>query len=167
MFELTYIYSVVSRAILLCSVLIAQRCCLLSQPSAEVSRRAHPEQAQPAGANGARAHFELRVLTERLTLTDEQQSRVRSALAEREQQIEELHQAIQNDPNAVGAESDKLRAIRRATDARVAELLSEEQKAGFAVWVDERNAAMERRRHRHEDEAPPARDEVEEPLSLI
>ena len=167
MIELTYIYSLVSRAILLCSVLIAQRCCLLSQPSADVSRRAHPGQAQPAGANGARAHFELRVLTERLTLTVEQQMLVRSALAEQEQQIEELRQAMQNDPNAVGAEGDKLRAIRQATDARVAAMLSEEQKAGFAVWVDERNAAIEHRWRRHEEEAPPARDEVGVPLSLI
>lgn len=167
MLELTYIYSLMCHAIVMCSVLMAHHGRVLAQSSAEVARRALPGQARPAGENGARAHFELIVLTQRLTLTDDQQSQVRRALAEREQQMEELRQAMQNDPNAVGTERDKLRALRQETDVRVAALLSEQQKARFAAWVDERNAARGHLRQRHREEPPPARDELRESLALM
>jgi len=165
MIELTYIYSVVSRAVLLCSMLIANRCGLIAQVSEQTPRDPQSGHAHAAN-NGARANFELRVLTERLSLSDEQQVQVKSALAEQEQEFAELREEMRNDPNAPGVTGDKLRAIRQATDAKVAALLSEEQQAGFAVWVDERNAAIEHRRHRYEEE-PPAAEQVGEPLSLI
>lgn len=166
MIELTYIYSVVSRAILLCSVLIANRCSVIAQMSGQPPRDTNSGHAHAAN-NGARANFELRVLTERLSLSDEQQLRVKLALAEQEQEFAELREEMRNDPNAPGATADKLRAIRQATDAKVAALLSEEQQAGFAVWVDERNAAIEHRRQRNAEETPAAPEQVGEPLSLI
>lgn len=165
MMELTYIYSVVSRAILLCSMLIANRCGQLAQMSEQTPRGPHSGHAHAANDNGARANFELRILTERLSLNDDQQVQVKSALAEQEQEFAELREEMRNDPDAPGVTGDKLRAIRQTTDAKVAALLSEEQQARFAVWVDERNAAIEHRRYRHE--TPSAPEQVGEPLSLI
>ena len=72
---------------------------------------------------------------------------------------------MQNDPNSSGSPDKKLRAIRKDTEAKIAALLTDEQKMKFSEWQQEREGVMERRQQEQENEPQPPPDPVGEALS--
>jgi hypothetical protein len=166
MIELLYIFSLTRRALLMCSILIGNCLILRGQTVGSTAHQPNsPGPAQAAGENGAHIERELRILTERLELTDGQKPQVKSLLAEQQQQIEDFRRSIQNDPGTAGSADAKVQAIRNATEAKIAALLSEGQKLAFAIWQEQRNAMQ--RRHQQEDMPPPLPDPIGGPADMI
>ena len=117
--------------------------------------------SQPAGQWGHRGgnpERELQQLTERLQLTTDQQTQVKSLLAERRQKVEELRKTSSSGDASAQAASpsrEQMEAIRNDTDTKISALLNEDQKAKFAAWQQERKARMERRQGPGGDNPPP------------
>jgi Spy/CpxP family protein refolding chaperone len=117
--------------------------------------------AQPAGQmgrHGGNPERELQQLTERLQLTTDQQTQVKSLLTERRQKMEELRKSSSGaDASAQSAppSREQMEAIRNDTDTKIAALLNDDQKTKFAAWQQERKARMERRQGSGGDNPPP------------
>ncbi|MGD0731421.1 MAG: hypothetical protein ABR956_09150 [Terracidiphilus sp.] len=121
MLELDYFVSVARRTLLMASVLVASCCAIWAQADG-----APPTgQMHPRGGNPGR---ELNDLTRVLALTEEQQAQVKTVLLERRQKMEALR-ASNAQPSR-----EQMQGIRREGDAKIAELLNEDQKAKFAAW---------------------------------
>jgi hypothetical protein len=157
MIDLDCIYLIARRALLLGSLLIASSFTLWAQADGPDGP---PPDGPPPGMQDdvPRARSvdrEFRQLVQLLTLTDAQQTQVKTLLAEQRQQIVDLHKALQNDSGQdPRASRDKVEAIRDATETKIAALLDDAQKPKFADWQQKRKAAVERRR-RQDDQPPP------------
>jgi Spy/CpxP family protein refolding chaperone len=117
-------------------------------------------ESQPAGQMGRRGgnlERQLKHLTRMLSLTPDQQTQVKSLLAERRQKMAELRKSSSGgDASAQAAppSREQMQAIRNETDIKMSVLLNEDQKAKFAAWQQERNARMERRQGSGGDNPP-------------
>jgi Spy/CpxP family protein refolding chaperone len=173
MVDFPYYLLLARRSVLLASVFVASCCALWAQTDGPGGP---PPGGPPPGemqmqARGPNVERQLKQLTQLLTLSEEQQTRVKAILLDQRQQIEALFKQ-----SKTGAEGDKastdsaaaqpeppspekmeaLRAARKAiredAHARIAALLTDDQKAKFAAWRQrrERSAARE-----ESEEMPP------------
>jgi Spy/CpxP family protein refolding chaperone len=136
------------RTLLLAGVLAVSSCALWAQNDA-------PPAGQMRG-RGGNPERELQQLTQRLSLTPDQQTQVKGLLAERRQKMEELRKASAGtDASAQGAppNRDQVMAIRSATDTKINSLLNDDQRTKFAAWQQERKARMQQRQQG--GDAPP------------
>lgn len=148
--ELVYGYLLARRTLLLAGVLLVSCCALWAQndspPAGQMQRR---------GGNPER---ELQQLTQTLSLTADQQTQVRTLLAEQRQKMEALRRpAAGADASSQAApppNREQMEAIRNDTDTRITALLTEDQKPKFAAWQQQRKEAMEHRRGQGGDSAP-------------
>jgi hypothetical protein len=92
---------------------------------------------------GPSVDHELKQLTQLLTLTTDQQTQVKTILTDQHQKIEALiKQSMPSTDSApqppsreaMEAMHDSMKAIRDASNTRIAALLSDDQKARFAAW---------------------------------
>lgn len=152
MIEIAYGWQLARRALLMLGILFAGSSALWAQAEA---------QAPPPGAMHGRAfgvEHELRELTIVLTLTDAQQAQVKTLLMERRQQMEALRkQASASDATSETARPsrEQMLEIRNATDAKIADLLTDEQKPKFAAYQQQRKELMQRY-HGPQGAQPPA-----------
>ncbi len=161
MIDIFYLVSIARRALLFGSLLIASCCALFAQPP---EGPPGPPLDVPVTQNdmdhGRSVVREVTQLTQRLTLTDAQQSRVKALLTNQKRQIDELRRSMQSDLSKSDAKLEKMDQIRDLTDRRIAALLDGSQKVKFAAWQEQRKNAMERQRQRQENQpsstTPPA-----------
>jgi protein CpxP len=102
----------------------------------------------PMGHRGQNPERQLEMLTHVLSLTPDQQTQVKSLLAEQSQKMEELRKSSSgSDASSQGAppSREQMEAIHNDTDTRINALLNEDQKTKFAAWQQERKQRMERR----------------------
>lgn len=144
MHEWTYGYLLVKRTLLLASVLVISCCALTAQSDAPP-----PPPGQMQGRGGPER--QLQQLTERLSLTADQQSQVKGLLAEQRQKMEALRDSSQGAP----PDRAQMEAIRNDTDTKINALLNDDQKAKFAAWQQERKARMGRRQGPEQPPQPP------------
>jgi protein CpxP len=92
---------------------------------------------------------QVKLLTGKLQLTDDQQTKVKAILEDQHQQSEALRK-----DESVSREDrmTKFRALREASDSKIRELLTDDQKKAFDQWQQERR---ERRRERSEKGTTP------------
>jgi protein CpxP len=105
--------------------------------------------APPAGQMHGRGNpeRELQQLTQTLSLTPDQQTQVKSLLAERRQKMEELRKTSAGTDAAPQGPPPRqqMEAIRNDTDTKINALLNDDQKTKFAAWQAQRKARMEHR----------------------
>jgi periplasmic protein CpxP/Spy len=145
--ELVYGYLLARRTLLLAGVLLVSCCALWAQndspPAGQMHRR---------GGNPER---ELQKLTQVLSLTADQQTQVKTLLAEQRQKMEALRNSGGDASSQAAPPSrEQMAAIRQDTDTRIAALLNDDQKTKFAAWQQQRKEAMEHRRGQGGDGAP-------------
>jgi periplasmic protein CpxP/Spy len=112
--------------------------------------------APPAGRMHGRGNpeRELQQLTQVLSLTPDQQTQVKSLLAERRQKMEDLRNASAGTDAASQGPPPRqqMEAIRNDTDTKINALLNDDQKTKFAAWQAQRKARMQ---HQGGDAPPP------------
>jgi periplasmic protein CpxP/Spy len=104
-----------------------------------------PGEMRQRGPNPER---QLQQLTQRLSLTADQQTQVRSILADQRQKMEELRKSSPaGDASAQAGPPNRqqMEAIRNDSDAKINALLNDDQKTKFAAWQQERKQRMENR----------------------
>lgn len=117
------------------------------------------EQQHPRGPSVER---ELKQLTQLLTLTADQQTQVKGLLTDQHQQIEALLKpaaASEDQPpsrEAMEAGRTAIKAIHADTNAKIAALLTDDQKTKFAAW--EKKRAKASAQHENDDAPPPPPD---------
>lgn len=111
-----------------------------------------PPSGPPPGGEmhgrGPNMERQLHMLTERLSLTAEQQSQVKAVLTEQHQKMEELRKSSAGtDASAQAAppNREQMEAIRNDSDTKIAALLNDEQKPKYAAMLQERKEHMARR----------------------
>jgi hypothetical protein len=103
---------------------------------------------------------ELHMLTERLTLTPEQQTGVKALLDQQSTQIKALRTNAQGEsapadtPEAREARTTQINQIHDETDTKISALLDENQKKTYAEIVQHRKAMMARRQGANPPETP-------------
>ena len=113
-----------------------------------------PPPGQMEQAHGPSVERELKHLTQLLALSDDQQTQVKAVLTDQHQQIEALFKPADSDksgemqmPSRETMEANRtaIKALREATQAKIAALLSDDQKTKFAAWVKkhEKSAAQQ------------------------
>ena len=128
------------RTLLLAGALAVSSCALWAQNDA-------PPAGQMRG-RGGNPERELQMLTQRLSLTPDQQTQVKALLAERRQKMEELRKAsggTDASTQSAPPNRDQVLAIRSATDTKISALLNDDQKTKFTAWQQERKARMQQR----------------------
>jgi Spy/CpxP family protein refolding chaperone len=81
----------------------------------------------------------VKILKDRLDLTEEQQAQIEKILVESRAEMQEFRQSFSGDR---GEMRDKMREMRDATDERVKDLLNDEQKLKFEEYREERMKNM-------------------------
>jgi protein CpxP len=135
---------IVERTLLMAAIL-AVSCAALCAQSGEVRR------------HGGNQERELQQLTQMLSLSGDQQTQVKSLLAERREKMEALRSgAAGSDASTQAAQPGRpqMEAIRRDTNAKIAALLNDDQKTKFAAWQEQRRQEMEQRRGGGGETAP-------------
>ena len=150
MIELKYAYLLAKRTLLLAGMLAVACCALHAQ-----------NDSQPTGqmrGRGGNPERELQQLTQVLSLTADQQTQVKTLLAERRQKMEALHHPAAS-TEATGQTPppgrEQMEAIRNDTDTKITALLNEDQKTKFAAWKQQRKERMERRGPGGDNGPPP------------
>ena len=152
MIEIAYGWQLARRALLMVGILFAGSSAVWAQEEAQAG-------PPPGGMHGRAfgVEHELRELTIVLTLTDAQQAQVKTLLMERRQQMEALRKPAEGSDatsEAARPSREQMEAIRNATDTKIADLLTDEQKPKFAAYKQQRKQMMERHRGPQGQETP-------------
>lgn len=174
MIENTYGHWPARRVLLMACVMAASCCVLQAQPDGEGVSPPDgppPSEMQQPQSHGPSVERELKQLTQLLTLTTAQQTQVKAILTDQHQQIEALFSqskpAEKTDKTSTDTTTSdnqrpdweamqKLRtaakAIREEANGKIAESLTDDQKAKFAAWEKKRQKASARQ---ESDDMPP------------
>jgi periplasmic protein CpxP/Spy len=148
MFEFGYGLLLARRALLTASILIASCCALYAQGDTQAAPPANGPSGGEMYHHGPQVQRELKQLSRVLSLTDEQQTQVKTILEAQHQQIEQLRNSTA--PSGQAAESqpsrEQIEAIRQGTNSKIEALLNDEQKTRFEAWLQQRKERMEQRR---------------------
>jgi protein CpxP len=136
------------RGLLMAALLVASCGALWAQNDAQ--------SPGPMRGRGGNPEREVQQLTQVLSLTPDQQTQVKSLLAERRQKMEALRNS-NSDASSQGTPSrrEQMESIRNDTDTKITALLNDDQKTKFAAWQQERKARMEQRQGDGPGGAPP------------
>jgi Spy/CpxP family protein refolding chaperone len=146
MHEWTYGYLLAKRTLLLAGILLVSCGALTAQ-----SGDAPPPPGQMQGRGGGNPERQLQMLTERLSLTADQQTQVKALLADQRQKMQVLRESNSGAP----PDRQQMEGIRNETDTKINALLNDDQKAKFAEWQKERNARMGRQQGPDQPPPPP------------
>jgi protein CpxP len=136
--------SATRRPLLMAGILFAGSCALWAQTDAPGGQAAPPPGEMRHG--GPNAERELAQLTQTLSLTPDQQTRVKAALKERRDKMEALRSG------GTPPTREQMENIRKDTDAKISAFLTDDQKAKFTAWQQQR---MEHRRGGGNGPPPP------------
>jgi Spy/CpxP family protein refolding chaperone len=137
-------YSPAHRTLILAGILAASCGALVAQNDSP------PEGPPPNAMRGRGPNMErqLQMLTERLSLTADQQTQVKAVLIEQRQKMQELRKSSAGtDASAQGGPPDRtqMEAIRNDSDTKITALLNDDQKTKYAAMLQERKDRMARR----------------------
>jgi Spy/CpxP family protein refolding chaperone len=122
------------------------------------------QQGGPRGGRGGGGpERQLQMLTERLSLTADQQTGVKAVLVQQSEQMKALRQKSQDEGAADSADARQARMkqmqqIRDESDTKISALLDDTQKRTFADMLAKRKARMEQRQQGGGDGTPPPND---------
>jgi hypothetical protein len=111
-------------------------------------------------SHGPSVERELKHLTQLLTLSADQQTQVKAVLTDQHQQIEALFKPADSDktseeqlPSRETMEANRaaMKALREATQTKIAALLTDDQKTKFAAWIKKH----EKSSSQQDEDAPP------------
>jgi protein CpxP len=133
---------------------------VLALSSIGICASAGQQQGGPRGGRGGGPERELQMLTERLSLTADQQTGVKAVLVQQSEQMKALRQKSQDDGGADSADARQARMkqmqqIRDESDTKISALLDDTQKKTFADMLAKRKAMMEQRQQGGGDGPPP------------
>jgi Spy/CpxP family protein refolding chaperone len=151
--DFLFLASHVRRLLVMTSVLVASCCALWAQPDGPP-----PGDMQQQMSPGPSADREMKQLVQVLTLTQDQQAKVKVILTDQQQQIQALFKqpktSAKSDKSADTADNDQpsgpeammalrtqMKAIRAAANEKIATLLDDTQKPKFEAWLDKRQKA--------------------------
>ena len=154
MIDIYYLASIARRALLICSLLIVGCFELFGQPAGPPEPSLDAPITQNDMDHGQSVGRDVKQLTQRLALTDEQRSHVKALLTNQKQQIDALRRSMQTDLGKSDDKLEKMDEIRDFTDTKIVALLNNSQKIKFAAWKHERRTAMERERQQLENDPP-------------
>jgi Spy/CpxP family protein refolding chaperone len=141
-------------SVLTAGVIVAGSCALYAQADAQTP----PPPDRPDGMHhrGPGVERQLGELTHVLTLNESQQAQVKTLLTAQREQMEALRRPqAESDVEQPRPNREQMEQIHQATDAKIAALLNDDQKAKFAAWQKQRQAMMERHRGPDGQEPPP------------
>jgi Spy/CpxP family protein refolding chaperone len=130
MIEFVSVVSRMRRALLIASILSACCCALGTQANAQGRGGMHH--------GGGGVDRELNQLTQVLSLTSDQQTQVKPLLIAQREKMEPLRSPAAGRDPAAQPIHEQIEAIRKDTDAKIAALLNDDQKAKFAAWQQQR-----------------------------
>jgi Spy/CpxP family protein refolding chaperone len=157
--DLKHFIFMVRRIMPLAGLSLACCCAALAQPDGPGGPP--PGQTQPS-EHGPNVERQLKRLTQLLTLTDDQQTQVKGLLTDQRQQIIALLKPAMGSEDqppsreAMEAARTAIKAIHADTNAKIAALLSDDQKTKFAAWEEKRAQASAQ--HENDDAPPPPPD---------
>ena len=99
--------------------------------------------AQQGGTPAERTQKMIQTLAEKLKLSDAQKVQVDTIFSQQNVAMMKIRTDAAGDRDAM---REKYTALRAATDKKVADILTADQKVAYKAWQDERKAAMEQRR---------------------
>lgn len=94
------------------------------------------------GTPEERATKQTTVLTEKLTLTADQQTKVKAIFLDQATQMEKARADAGDDKKGMRT---KMMSMMQDNNAKINGLLTDDQKKAYATYLDERKAAMEKR----------------------
>lgn len=97
---------------------------------------------RPMGTPEERAAKTLTMLTEKLTLTADQQTKVKAILLDQNTQVAKAREEAGDDRQAARA---KMMKIMEDNNVKITALLTDDQKKTYAAYLEERKAAMQNR----------------------
>jgi periplasmic protein CpxP/Spy len=138
----------VRRGLLMAAILVVSCGALWAQNDAQSQ--------SPMRGRGGNPERELQQLTQVLSLTPDQQTQVKSLLAERRQKMEALRNSNSDaSSQATPSRREQMESVRNETDTKITALLNDDQKTKFAEWQQQRKARMEQRQGGGPGGAPP------------
>lgn len=170
MIEFANYVSLARRTLLIGGVLAGSCCVLWAQPDGPMGPPpdgSTPGEMQQQRPHGPSVDRELKQLTKMLTLTTEQQTQAKAILTDQHQQMEALFK--QSNPSSNAASSDEqrpsheamesmrssMKAIRDDAHAKIAAILTDDQKAKYAAWEKKQQSKS---RQDGDDMPPPPPD---------
>lgn len=94
------------------------------------------------GTPEERATKTTATLTEKLTLTADQQPKVKAILLDQANQVQKAREEAGDDRKAM---REKMMSMMQESNGKINALLTDDQKKAFAAYQEERKAAMEKR----------------------
>jgi protein CpxP len=117
-------------------------CGLLLSVATFAQAQQGPGAGRPMGTPEERAKRSVTMLTERLTLTADQQTKVTAIYLAQGEQMKKLRDSVGDDREAMRAVMVK---GNEATEAKIDALLTADQKKLFTTWKEERKEMMKKR----------------------
>ena len=99
-------------------------------------------QGRRGGTPEERAKRQTEMLSEKLTLTADQKAKVQAIYLEQGPRMRKLRDSLGDDRTAFRAAMVK---ANEQNEAKIAAVLTDDQKKAFTAWVKERNEAMRKR----------------------
>lgn len=117
-------------------------CGLLFSVATFAQAQQGPGAGRPMGTPEERAKRSVAMLTEKLTLTADQQTKVTAIYLAQGEQMKKLRDSVGDDREAMRAVMMK---GNEATEAKIDALLTADQKKLFTTWKEERKEMMKKR----------------------
>jgi len=99
-------------------------------------------QGRRGGTPEERAKRQTEMLSEKLTLTADQKAKVQAIYLEQGPNMRKLRDSLGDDRVAIRAAMMK---SNQQNEAKIAALLTDDQKKAYTAWIKERNEAMRKR----------------------
>ena len=157
MFELNYGFLLARRLLLGAGILFTSCCVMAAQTDSQSTAPANPPASGEMHGHRHGVERQVKHLTRMLSLTPDQQTQVKTILAEQRQQMEQLRSsAQQNGQTGQAAQPDReqFRSIRQDTNSKIEALLNDDQKTMFEAWIQQRQQRMQQRRGQEGQQAP-------------
>lgn len=109
-----------------------------------------PPAAGQAGHRQMDPNHQIKMLTKKLNLTDDQQKQILPILTDRQQQFESIHNDSSLSPKDQHA---KMRSVREDSDAKIKAVLNDNQKQAYDQMEQHQRERMQQR-HEQPQQAP-------------
>ncbi len=111
------------------------------------------DQAPPQPAAGQATHHQMdpnhqvKMLTKRLNLSDDQQKQILPILTDRQQQFESIHNDSSLSPKD---QHEKMRLVREGSEAKIKAVLNDKQKQAYDQMQQQMRERMQQRREQQQ-----------------
>ncbi len=106
-----------------------------------------PPPAGQAGQHQMDPNHQLKMLTKKLNLSDDQQKQILPILTDRQQQAESIHNDSSLSPKD---QHNKMRAVREDSEAKIKAVLNDNQKQAYDQMQQQMREKMQQRREQQQ-----------------